>query len=89
MNMKSFATVTGIVAVVALIVMGMWWITMLLWTGIAAGIFGLPEFTYWQPAGAMTLPGILPSGFRAGVPQRDGCCPLTHTVRWHGLDTGS
>lgn len=63
--MKIFGIITGTLAVAVPIVLCLWWVTMLLWSVIAAGIFGAPELTYWQTAGLCILLGLLTSGFRA------------------------
>ena len=56
-----------VISFVVAFVMGMWWVVYYLWNEIAAGVFGAPELTYWQTAGAMVLLGLITGGFRAVV----------------------
>ena len=47
-----FAIVLVIVCVLSVM---WWWVFYLLWNYIAAGVFGLPELTFWQSVGLLLL----------------------------------
>ena len=59
------------IGVVVGLVMGVWWVVWKLWNEIAAGVFGAPELTYWQTAGAMILLSLLTAGLRNISSKRD------------------
>jgi len=51
-----FAIVLVIVFVLSVM---WWWVFYLLWNYIAAGVFGLPELTFWQSTGLLILLSIV------------------------------
>ena len=46
--------VSGILSVVTL-----WWVFYLLWNYLMAGVFGLPELTFWQSVGLLLMLSVV------------------------------
>lgn len=37
----------------------LWWVFYLLWNYLMAGVFGLPELTFWQSTGLLLLLSVV------------------------------
>ena len=40
----------------------LWWVFYLLWNYLMAGIFGLPELTFWQSVGLLLMVSAMRNG---------------------------
>lgn len=73
-----------VVALGALGVLVLGWVTTLLWNNLMPLLFHLPIITYWQAVGMMLLFRLLFGGFKHGRPGGCGC----GGNRWRGAWAG-